>query len=213
MLQRHTLLLTSTELQLVTALGGVKRALLFQSTATSDRHGQIQAVCRLIRDGFLSQNDRGLAVGPSLLPFVRTFAHASTAIVVQPSEIDVPSLCLYHDRVDQKFAVICPYENRNDTFKLFLADETALIDELEAVHLLPRQRNNKVAVEGAPNNPHTEDDLVVYFERYCLAETSCVDRLSIYRASPTWAMAIDTLPGEKTSYYHRNKFAEWLKGI
>ena len=212
MMQTHTLLLTSAELQLVTALSGIRRALLFQPAEPADRTGQIQAVCRLIRDGFLLQNDRGLAASPSLLPFVRALGRADTVTAARPREAGVPSLCIYHDRADREFAVICPHENRADTFKLYLSDEAALIDELEAVRLLPAPHDREIVLRGAPDGPRGKDDLLVCFERYCLAAASCVDRLSIFRASPAWGIAICSPAGEELAYYHRDRFAGWLKG-
>lgn len=232
MKRERAFLMTSDELQIVAAASGMNSVLLFQPTVSFDRARQIQAVCRLIKDGFFVQDETKLRLGPHLVPFAQVFKHTKNVIVAHPAGTDAPPFCIYHDKTGHEFAIISPHENRNDTYKLCIVDEEALIEDLELLHFLPVLYDDEFVISGVSDNDAQQltneicaelndenildsigENLVSLFEQYSLAEGSCVGRLIVFRASPTWAVIVRNAEENKLSYYHRDKFANWLRGI
>lgn len=171
-------------------------------------------------------------MGPRLTPFVQVFKRSESAIVVHPAETDTPPFCIYHDKPDHVFALISPHENKNDTYKLCIVDEEALIEDLESLHILPVLYDDEFVTCDVTSNDAQQivdelgielngenllnsigRNLVSLFERYSLAEEACVENLIVFRSSPTWAFIVHNAEENRLSYYHRDKFAYWLRGI
>lgn len=232
MKREPALLMTSDELQIIAAASDMHSVLLFQPTVSFDRARQIQAVYRLIKDGFFIQDETGLKMGPRLIPFAQIFKCTESVIVVHPAGTDTPPFCIYHDKVNHAFAIISPHENKDDTYKLCVVDEEGLMENLESLHILPVLYDDEFITHDLPDNDTKQivdelgnelnretlldsigGKLVSLFEHYSLAEEVCVESLIVFRSSPTWAFIVHSAEENKLSYYHRDKFANWLRGI
>lgn len=226
-----TFLVTSDELQIIAAASGLSRVLLFQTELPFDRSRQIQAVYRLIRDGFFTQDEKGLKPGPQLIPFIKAFKCAKN-IAVHPSGTDAPSLCVYYDESNHEYATISPCENKDDTYKLNIENEGALIEDLESLNILPSPHNGEVNLHGTLDEGIREkanemsaewkrsssfflspENNASVFERYSLADGKCIDRLIIFRESSDWIAVVCNDVENRCFYYSRDELTNWLRGI
>lgn len=219
------------ELQLVAAASGMKNAVFFQRTGGGDRVRQIQAVCRLVKDGFFIPTGSALEIGAELVPFVQVFRHAAHAVIAYPFGTQAPPLCIYYDETSRKSAVISPAASRDDTCKLCVVDEDELMEELEMLHFLPVPHDNSFALHELPADirqlaleiaAETECEGAGQpageitgsrFERYSLSEKSCVQKCAVFQAASYWVVLTQSADGAQADCYSRSDFSDWLKGI
>lgn len=231
MRQGHTFYMTADEIRVIAAASGMKSILLFQTDDPPDRIRQIQAIFRLIRDGFLLQNNGSLVIGAELAPFVDVFKRTADVILVRPAETEAPPFCIYRDASAQRAVTISPAANRENIYKLCIVDVDMLVEELESLRLLPMPHTDDpddmtelpddirpffagdIAEEGCGNNADPADrHIISRFERFSLAETVCTERFMVYRSEAFWAVWIHNEKGDRVFCYCRSRFSDWLKG-
>ena len=229
MKRSRAFLLTSDELQFIAAASGMTRVLMFQPAALSDRTQKIQAVFKLIRDGFFIQKGNSIRIGANLTPFIEVFRQATNVIVARPADTESLAFCIYGDETAHEFVCISPHENREDTYKLSIADTESLMDDLETMRLLPVIRDDFL-INEIPNRERQHlfnesesggddgilaaigEDLVAHFERYYLQNETCTESITVFRAAPSWAIIMRRAEEITFSYYRRNDFVRWLEG-
>lgn len=231
MRQEHTFYMTADEIQIIAAASDMKSILLFRPDGLPDRTRQIQAVFRLIKDGFLLQNNGSLVIGTKLAPFVDVFKRAADVILVRPAETEAPPFCIYRDASVQRVVTISPAANRENTYKLCIVDEDMLVEELESLRLLPMPRTDDpddmpelpdgiwpflagdIVEESHSDKTNPPDrHIVSQFDRFSLVETVCTERFIVYRADALWAVWLQSEKGGRAFCYCRSKFLDWLKG-
>lgn len=225
----QTYLLTAGELHMAAAASGRKGLLMFGSEEKIGRAQQIQAVFRMMNEGFLLSENGVLRVGAPLVPLLEVFRRSTYAVVAQKADCATTPVCIYSG--GQDFLCIAPHQYRTGLYEVSLHEPDDLINSLEARGLLPTALLcpdlnaeefaggicGKLEMLDKQWSDHMvrdafADELLSTFERYRLSDQASVDKLLILKAPLAWCFVVRSVcPAEPTPYSH-GAAAAWLKG-
>lgn len=212
----QTYLLSSNELSLIAAASGMNTLLMFDCPSPNDRGAQMQSVFRMLTDGLLIGKDNSITPSPSLIPLLKAFKAASTAIVARLTSYEAAPICIYYGESEETFLRIVPHAQKADTYEVSITGLNDLLDDLEALHFLPvlrewqtddfkQQEDSATIFDGAG------DSTFSVFEKIDLSVQTLVSRVSITQSPSAWVLLSDLGPNAEHTSYSRNIFISWLK--
>lgn len=213
----HTYLMSSNELSLIAAASGLNSFLMFDSQMQNDREAQMQSVFRLIADGLLINKDTTITPEPSLVPLLKGFKSASTAVVAKLSSHEAAPICIYYGNSGETFLRIIPHTQKDDIYEVGTTELNDLLDDLESLHFLPVLFDWQTDNSGRPEDGKAvfvrmEDKPYATFEKIDLSTQALADRASIIQTSSVWTMSSGLEPNIGYTCYSRDSFIAWLKG-
>lgn len=231
MTREQIYLLTSAELGMIAAASGLKRFIMFEEDETLDREHLLQAVFRLVRDGFFVCGESTVQPGELLRPILPMMRHPAAVVVMRNALDQTPPTCLYwHD--EQGTLQVSPHSYRKGFYEVSLRRADRFYEDLEARGLLPTQPDDRLV------NPDSEDeqvacklaglnenwdeanvrdtfgkDLLSICEKYDPSKHIVTDRLLIVQGTFTPHMVLSSSFGLKAVTYSRDGLVRWLKGV
>lgn len=223
-------LMTSAELNMIAAAGGLKRFLMFEENTVPDREHQLQAVFRLVQDGFFVCGKSTIQPGKRLRPILPAMRHPDAVVVIRDALEQTPPTCLYWHS-GQETLQVTPHGYREGFYEVGLRRTERLWEDLEAKGLLPALPDRRLAGPDGEDEHvarrlaglgerWNEDkirevfgvDLLSICEKYAPAQHTITDRLLIVQGTFAPQMVLRSSSGLKAAAYSRNGFVRWLEG-
>lgn len=225
----QTYLMTAGELHMAAAAGGMKNLLMFKAEEEIDRAQQIQAIFRMVNEGFLINENGTLKAGAPLVPLLNVFRRSTYAIVAKKPGRDAAPVCIY--RGGQNFLCVAPHQQGVGLYEVSFFDSDALLDDLEARGLLPAAHEElnpnaeefdggiyeriKALGEQWSNQMVCDvfaDELLSFYEQYRLSDQASIDKLLILKAPFAWCTIERSAHSVGPTAYSRGTVGAWLKG-
>ncbi len=218
-MMNQTYLLSSEEIRIIAAASGLNDFMMFNAGSATTKEHQIQAVLRLINDGFFVNTENGLSPVKSLLPILKVFNCATIAIVGRISSGESPPVCIYCEKEHREFIRILPHQLRKGFYEMGVVDADALFDDLESQGFLPKMRESETPSKTKwnfykENFPAEESGRYqAIFKRYDLSKKLVIDTALIERTSYTWTFTVWAKETARQAFYTHQVFMDWLRGM
>ena len=207
-----SVLFSAAELRILAAASGLEHAILFGSNDGVTRSSQIQAVNALINDGLLVCDESGLHPNGKMVEFISVLSDdCNNAIVVHPAKDISPPLCIYYSRHSGLYLVIVPVESKKEYYRVFVADDTGLVNTLKQMGLIPSTDEEIDMLEPEQDSIRIDDRPLSRFDRWSIS-SGVQTSISVLRRAAIWLVIFEHTNGPELYNYSDEFILAWMRG-